>query len=454
MPQAPDPYRVLGVKPNATQAQIKAAHRALAKRYHPDAQGGDAVSFLLVQEAYKLLSDPLRRREWDARHAPGPVRAGQPATTRPRAADGRWTRADPSHEVRTDRRPPTAGRDPAARRYTWSAAEVPWWEEGASRGARRQPGRRRPRETQPAAGEPAGSGRQAGDARRSGAARRAGAAHGVSADQPGSAKPDAQQAAPGPAADPVNDFDVYNRSSGAAWSMAARAYFRRGDQDLPRHGSFRHEGSQPLTAARARVAAEEETRRQRPSPGRARSANARPAPAAPAARPAPASAPAPARRATTAGVARDVHGISEARQAARQRASAAAWPSLGQRLVFAFVAWIPLALAIGYGGAVATGCDRAAIGCPSYLEPVQQLLTAVALGLLLALPRVAYVGALATVVLLGASALIVAGAWLIGLRPPLPSSVLAISSALLLLIYLATATWIVAGGPRRRPWSA
>ena len=153
-------------------------------------------------------------------------------------------------------------------------------------------------------------------------------------------------------------------------------------------------------------------------------------------------------------MARDAQGISEARQAARQRASAAAWPSLGQRLLLALVAWIPLAIAIGYGGAVATGCDRAALGCPSYLEPVQLILMALSLAVLVALPRVAYVAALATIGLLGGSALIVAGVWLLGLNRPLSSPVLAISSALLLVIYLATATWIVAGGPRRRPWSA
>lgn len=487
MPQVPDPYRALGVKPNATKAQIKAAHRALAKRYHPDAQGGDAVSFLLVQEAYKLLSDPLRRREWDARHAPGPVRAGQPAAPRPRAADGRGTRAGRAKEAptdpwragrrtaATDQQPPPVGRDPAVRRYTWSASEVPWWEEGGPRENRRQPGGRRAREAPPAASQPGTRSPRAGGSSPRGRACPAGPA-GSSGDQP-----------------PVyvaQDFEVYNRSSGAAWSMAARAYFRRGDQDLPRRGSFRHEGSQPLTAARARVAAEEQARRQSASlgadpeeatsappgaapPGSARStppaSSARPAsraraaytpsaPAAPATRPGPgarpAPPPAPADRAPTYGVARDVEGISEARQQARQRASAAAWPSLSQRLLLALVAWIPLAIAIGYGGAVATGCDRAAISCPSYLEPVQLLLIGLALAVLVALPRVAYVAALATVGLLGGSALIVAGVWLLGLQRPISTFVLAISSALLLVIYLATATWIVAGRPRRRPWSA
>src|SRR3954447_23591296 len=98
MPNLPrktiDPYRELGVARGATVADIKKAHRALAKRFHPDSATGDTVRFLAVQEAYSLLSDPLRRREWDARHSPSPVRANEPRGRRPRGADGRWTREE------------------------------------------------------------------------------------------------------------------------------------------------------------------------------------------------------------------------------------------------------------------------------------------------------------------------------------------------------------------------
>ncbi|HVQ23486.1 MAG TPA: J domain-containing protein, partial [Candidatus Saccharimonadia bacterium] len=75
MQRVPDPYRVLGVGPEATPAEVKAAHRRLAKRYHPDAPTADATRFLAAQDAYELLRDPLRRREWDRRHMSGPVRA-------------------------------------------------------------------------------------------------------------------------------------------------------------------------------------------------------------------------------------------------------------------------------------------------------------------------------------------------------------------------------------------
>ncbi|MBA3307580.1 MAG: J domain-containing protein, partial [Chloroflexi bacterium] len=114
MQHIPDPYRVLGVQRAATPLQIKSAHRNLAKRYHPDAPEADTGRFLAIQEAYSLLSDPLRRRDWDARHAPGPVRAGEGTTHgRGRGAAGRWTREDAEVGTRRGARPPR--RSPASK---------------------------------------------------------------------------------------------------------------------------------------------------------------------------------------------------------------------------------------------------------------------------------------------------------------------------------------------------
>ena len=63
-----DFYRVLGILPNAPDEVIKAVYRALAKKYHPDA-GGDPDRFRAISDAYSVLSDPVRRREYDNLHS-------------------------------------------------------------------------------------------------------------------------------------------------------------------------------------------------------------------------------------------------------------------------------------------------------------------------------------------------------------------------------------------------
>lgn len=58
-------YDILGISRDATQAQIKAAYRKLAKKYHPDSSSGkdeDKERFQEIQEAYAVLSDPEKRK--------------------------------------------------------------------------------------------------------------------------------------------------------------------------------------------------------------------------------------------------------------------------------------------------------------------------------------------------------------------------------------------------------
>lgn len=57
-------YQVLGVKRTATVEEIKAAYRPLAMKHHPD-RGGDPEKFKVVQEAYDVLSNPVRRKLYD-----------------------------------------------------------------------------------------------------------------------------------------------------------------------------------------------------------------------------------------------------------------------------------------------------------------------------------------------------------------------------------------------------
>lgn len=64
-----DLYVVLGLERTATVADIKRAYRRLARRYHPDINPGDrmaAAQFRQIAEAYETLSDPDRRRRYDA----------------------------------------------------------------------------------------------------------------------------------------------------------------------------------------------------------------------------------------------------------------------------------------------------------------------------------------------------------------------------------------------------
>lgn len=66
--QKRDYYEVLGIEKNADDAAIKKAYRALAKKYHPDMNPGDTEAekkFKEASEAYAVLSDPEKRRQYD-----------------------------------------------------------------------------------------------------------------------------------------------------------------------------------------------------------------------------------------------------------------------------------------------------------------------------------------------------------------------------------------------------
>jgi len=104
-----DYYKVLGVNPDASAEQIKAARDAIAKKFHPDKLQGLPPHLRCVGEevmkkvsvAYKVLSDPDTRRAYDAERLRRQARSGQQAeNVAPRQA-----REQPPRRTDAKRRP-------------------------------------------------------------------------------------------------------------------------------------------------------------------------------------------------------------------------------------------------------------------------------------------------------------------------------------------------------------
>lgn len=76
-----DYYKMLGVEKGASQDEIKKAFRKLAHKHHPDKGGGDEAKFKEINEAYQVLSNEEKRRQYDqfgqTFHGQGPQGGGQ-----------------------------------------------------------------------------------------------------------------------------------------------------------------------------------------------------------------------------------------------------------------------------------------------------------------------------------------------------------------------------------------
>ncbi|MFP4307790.1 MAG: DnaJ domain-containing protein [Desulfococcaceae bacterium] len=82
-----DYYAILGITPETSADDIRAAFRRLAKRYHPDGnEDGDDARFRDVAEAYQVLSDPDKRRRY---HRDGGTGGSEAGTHRTRARNVR-----------------------------------------------------------------------------------------------------------------------------------------------------------------------------------------------------------------------------------------------------------------------------------------------------------------------------------------------------------------------------
>jgi len=102
---SPNHYELLQIGPDASPQDLRQAFRRLSKRYHPDTtdlpQGQAEEAFRRLQQAYLILSDPARRRLYDAalqaqRDAASPAAAAarlrppQPLPVRRALSGGEW----------------------------------------------------------------------------------------------------------------------------------------------------------------------------------------------------------------------------------------------------------------------------------------------------------------------------------------------------------------------------
>jgi curved DNA-binding protein len=107
VPKTKDYYEVLGVPRTATQKEVSAAFRKLARKHHPDLNAGDKEAearFKEISEAHDVLRDPKKRKlydefgpNWAAAQAAG----AQPGQSRGGGGGGFRTEGGPRVEYRT-----------------------------------------------------------------------------------------------------------------------------------------------------------------------------------------------------------------------------------------------------------------------------------------------------------------------------------------------------------------
>ena len=92
----PNYYEIMQLQPYANPALVTASYRILSKLYHPDTarESANLDQFRLIQQAYEVLSDPQKRKEYDQElslKTPGGFAyAGTTGTATDPWADSKW----------------------------------------------------------------------------------------------------------------------------------------------------------------------------------------------------------------------------------------------------------------------------------------------------------------------------------------------------------------------------
>jgi hypothetical protein len=431
----PDPYRVLGLDRSASGDEIRRAYRRLAKENHPDSAGEKALPrFLAIQAAYELLAGgPAMRRG-----------GGRTAATRPTPRDA-W-RADPDRARTTrdnSRRPGRAG---------WGSGMAADPGDGGSAGSAGSAGAPDPTSTAGTRGRPRPS--RTGGATGSRSADPGGTPKGPAGDRP---RREGRKRAPNKATLGSTSYDAaedepfepewsggtwYGASSGTYWTLNPKEY-----ADPRKHGpEYQARARRRGAAGRSAGTAASDTTGTGQAAGRGSTADASHAPdhdepieptftdaegGAEAYADATPDRDARYRRATIAGRpsrpprATGPKSTWDAAAGPDRSADPSADPSDGldpfaaaaqiamtlagtprgfmARLVLALIGWPAIGLALTTVGGELTGCGRFAASCVDLFGVGTWLAQLVIIAILLALPSVAALSAVGSLVALAAS---------------------------------------------------
>jgi hypothetical protein len=435
----PDPYRTLGVARGASREEIRRAYRALAKIHHPDAAGPGALPrFLAIQAAYEQLilrsggragrtssgRAPAPRRPWEA----DPDRTD--ATRRAYGGRGRTTGTNGSAPPRGEAAGSPGGTGPAGAGADGAAGTDDGPGKTGTKGARgagnassgwRARSGQRPgaRPTGHAARDPGerpgsgGAGTTSSGGRGEGRRRNKATLGSTSYDDAGPFEPDWAGAS------------WYGTTSGTYWTVNPKEY-----ADPRKHG--------PEYQARARRASRASSPRgsspESPAPSASPDGDGTPPAAGPSTHE-PASADATHTTSTwwestaASGPATEpeqpVDPTATAARAAGSREQPRPRldpppPDLGKalgdlgraiadehvggtrgRVARAVIGWLPIAFGIGWAIGELTGCGRFAASCDGATGPFVLLLQGLLLGLLIVVPALASIAAVAAMTLLG-----------------------------------------------------